>query len=316
MAKTDNPLKRLFSDFSTDFGFCKLGDQVSSVRPTNIALLPSEEEIRADEIFDVTLTDGRVLNLHIDFQGVRSHRPMPWRVLDYISRIAETYHRDVCTVVIYVGNGAGSNDKGRHQVKCSDGKVILSWRYRVIHLWKMKAEKLLKLNRPALLALIGQTQIDDPKKLLPQVVKRLRAVADDEMRGRLFTALLALMNDKEMIDMIERMIARDNLLLDTPYIRRWREEGFKDGLEEGFEDGLEKGLEKGLKKGRTEGSVSARHRDLLDVLMLRFEPSLPFYQEIEEGLSTITNEKNLKTLLTTAVQSEDLTAFKNVMDNL
>ncbi|MDM8563978.1 hypothetical protein QUF54_11560, partial [Candidatus Marithioploca araucensis] len=223
-----------------------------------------------------------------------------------------TYHRDVCSVVIYVGNGAGSNDKGEHQVKCSDGEIILSWRYRVIHLWKMKAEKLLKLNRPALLALIGQTQIDNPKKLLPQVVKRLRAVADDEMRGRLFTALLALMNDKEMIDMIERMIARDNLLLDTPYIRRWREEGFKDGLEEGFEDGLEKGL----KKGRTEGSVSARHRDLLDVLMLRFEPSLPVYHEIEEGLSTITNERNLKTLLTTAVQSEDLTVFKNVMDNL
>ena len=312
MAETDNPLKRLFSDFSTDFAIWLLGDQISSVRPTNIALLPSEEEIRADEIFDVTLTDGRILNLHIDFQGIRSHRPMRWRVLDYISRIAETYHRDVCSVVIYVGNGAGNDDKGRHQIKCSDGKVILSWRYRVIHLWKLKAEKLLKLNRPALLALIGQTQIDNPRKVLPQVVKRLRAVADDEMRGRLFTALLALINDKEMINMIERMIARDNLLLDTPYIRRWREEGFKDGLEEGFEDGLEKGL----KKGRTEGSVSARHRDLLDVLMLRFEPSLPVYHEIEEGLSTITNERKLKALLTTAVQSEDLTAFKNVMDNL
>jgi len=116
--------------------------------------------------------------------------------------------------------------------------------------------------------------------------------------------------------MIERMIARDNLLLDTLYIRRWREEGFKDGLEEGFEDGLEKGRKDGLEKGRTEGSVIARHRDLLDVLMLRFEPSLPVYHEIEEGLSTITNEKKLKTLLTMAVQSSDFMAFKNVMDNL
>ncbi len=308
MAETDNPLKRLFSDFSTDFAIWLLGDQVSSVRPTNIALLPSEEEIRADEIFDVTLNDGRILNLHIDFQGIRSHRPMRWRVLDYISRIAETYHRDVCSVVIYVGKGAGSDDKGRHQIKCSDGKVILSWRYRVIHLWKMKAEKLLKLNRPALLALIGQTEVDNPHKLLPQVVKRLRAVADDEMRGRLFTALLALMTDKEMINMIDRMIARDNLLLDTPYIRRWRDEGFKDGRDEGFEDGLEKGLKK--------GEIIARRRTLLEVLASRFEPPLPFYQEMEEQLSTVTNEKKLKTLLTTAVQSEDLTAFKNVMDNL
>ncbi len=304
MAETDNPLKRLFSDFSTDFAIWLLGDQVASVRPTNIALLPSEDEIRADEIFDVTLTDGRILNLHIDFQGIRSHRPMPWRVLDYISRIAETYRRDVCSVVIYVGNGAGTNDKGRHQVKCSDGKVILSWRYRVIHLWKMKAEKLLKLNRPALLALIGQTQVDNPQKVLPQVVKRLRAVADDEMRGRLFTALLALMTDQEMIDMIESMIARDNLLLDTPYIRRWRNEGFKEGREDGREE------------GRKEGLVLGRRRTLLEVLASRFELPLPVYQEIEERVSTLNNEKKLKTLLTTAVQSEDLTAFKNVMDNL
>ncbi len=104
--------------------------------------------------------------------------------------------------------------------------------------------------------------------------------------------------------MIERMIAKDNLLLDTPYIRRWRDEGFEEGLE------------KGLKTGRTEGSVIARHRDLLDVLRLRFEHSLPVYHEIEEGLSTITNENKLKTLLTMAVLSSDLTAFKNVIDNL
>jgi predicted transposase YdaD len=308
MAETDNPLKRLFSDFSTDFAIWLLGDQVSSVRPSNIALLPSEEEIRADEVFEVTLTDGRILNLHIDFQGITSHRPMPWRVLDYISRIAETYRREVCSVVIYVGKGAGSNDNGRHQVKCSDGKVVLSWRYRVIHLWKMKAEKLLRLNRPALLALIGQTQIDNPDKLLPKVVNRLREVKDDETRGRLFTALLALMTDKEMIDMIERMIARDNLLLDTPYIRRWRDQGFKEGLEEG--------LDKGFQKGRVEGSLIATRRALLDVLTSRFDPTLSFYKKIEEGLSTITNERKLRTLLTAAAQSEDLTAFKSVMDNL
>ncbi|RKZ86433.1 MAG: hypothetical protein DRR19_14950 [Candidatus Parabeggiatoa sp. nov. 1] len=121
MAETDNQLKKLFSDFSIDFAIWLLGDQVSSVRPSNIALLPSEEEIRADEVFEVTLTDWRILNLHIDFQGITSHRPMSWRVLDYISRIAETYRRDVCSVVIYIGKGAGSNDNGRHQVKCSDG---------------------------------------------------------------------------------------------------------------------------------------------------------------------------------------------------
>jgi len=140
----------LFSDFSTDFAIWLLGNQVLSVHPTNTALLSSNEEIRADEVFEVTLNDGRIVNLHIDFQGISSHRSMSWRVLDYISRIAETYHHDVCSVVIYVGKNAGNDDNGKHQIKCSNGKVVLSWNYRVIHLWKMKAEKLLKLNRPGL----------------------------------------------------------------------------------------------------------------------------------------------------------------------
>ncbi len=149
MAKTDNPLKRLSSDFITDFATWLLGDNVLTVRPSNTALLPSEEEIRADEVFDVTLKKGPPITLHIDFQGRRIRRPMRWRVLDYMSRLAETYDIDVCSVVIYVGKGAGSTDKGRHQVRCA-GKVVLSWRYRVIHLWKMKARELIFWKRGGL----------------------------------------------------------------------------------------------------------------------------------------------------------------------
>ncbi|RKZ93174.1 MAG: hypothetical protein DRR19_01910 [Candidatus Parabeggiatoa sp. nov. 1] len=102
MAKTDNPLKRLSSDFITDFATWLLGDNVLTVRPSNTALLPSEEEIRADEVFDVTLKKGPPITLHIDFQGRRIRRPMRWRVLDYMSRLAEAYDIDVCSVVIYV----------------------------------------------------------------------------------------------------------------------------------------------------------------------------------------------------------------------
>jgi predicted transposase YdaD len=115
------------------------------------------------------------------------------------------------------------------------------------------------------------------------------------------------MRDQEMIDMIERMIAKDNLLLDTPYIRKWREEGRDEGRKEGRDEGRDEGIK--------EGSVIAHRRDLLDVLALRFEPALPLYQELEEGLSTVTNDKKLKTLLIAAVQSEDLAAFQSVMGN-
>ncbi|RKZ86432.1 MAG: hypothetical protein DRR19_14945 [Candidatus Parabeggiatoa sp. nov. 1] len=115
------------------------------------------------------------------------------------------------------------------------------------------------------------------------------------------------MTDPEMIDMIERMIAKDNLLLDTPYIRKWREEGRKEGRDEGREEGRDEGIKEGL--------LITRRRTLLEVLASRFEPALPLYQEIEDGLSTVSNEKMLKSLLIAAVQSEDLAAFQSVMGN-
>ncbi len=42
------------------------------------------------------------------------------------------------------------------------------------------------------------------------------------MRGRLFTKLMALMNDEEMVNMLENLIEKDELLMDTPFLRRIR----------------------------------------------------------------------------------------------
>ena len=45
--------------------------------------------VRTDTVFRVTLADGRVILLHVEFQGRRSERPMPLRMLDYISRLTQ-----------------------------------------------------------------------------------------------------------------------------------------------------------------------------------------------------------------------------------
>jgi hypothetical protein len=89
----------------------------------------------------------------------------------------------------------------------------------------MHAEELLAVGRPALLALVGQTQMESPESLLPDVVARLRNVPDPERRGRLLAALTALIPEEAMIAMVERLIDREELLLDTPFLRRIREEG-------------------------------------------------------------------------------------------
>jgi hypothetical protein len=149
----------------------------------------------------------------------------------------------------------------------------------------MQAEEFVAVGRPALLALIGQTHIERPDVLLPQIVTHIRNVSDAEMRGRLLTALVALISQEEMIAMVERLLEEDGLLLDTPYLRRMR----------------------------AEGALMARRQSILDVLRLRFDPPVSVYQQFERYLDTITDEAQLEKLLAVAVRGENLVDFQTVM---
>ena len=227
MAATDHPLKRLVSLFINDFAAWLLHSPVREARPLNVEL--PADILATDQVFRVTLADGRDLVLHLEFQGRRSHPPMPWRMLEYMPRLAVTYRLPLWSVVFYVGAGAGVDDTGRHEIQGPAAVAPLIWHYQVVHLWQMPAEDLLALDQPALLALVGQTRLDRPAVVLPAVVARLRQVPDAEARGRLLTALLALLPQGEMVTMVEKLLEDETLLLDTPYLRRLREEGRQEG---------------------------------------------------------------------------------------
>ncbi|MCG8346307.1 MAG: hypothetical protein MI924_00820, partial [Chloroflexales bacterium] len=121
MAVTDHPLKRLVALAAVDFATWFLGAEVQQVEPRTIQLTANPEPIDTDQVLLVTLADGREALLHLEFQGPGSHKPMPWRMLDYMSRLVQTY-RDLPlqSVVLYLG-GAGRTDTGQHQVVGLDG---------------------------------------------------------------------------------------------------------------------------------------------------------------------------------------------------
>jgi predicted transposase YdaD len=323
MADTDSPLKQLFSAFITDFAAWLLQADVHAAYPLTIEL--PAETLAADQIFHVTLADGHVLVLHIEFQGRTSHQPMEWRLLEYMTRLAHTHRLDLWSVVLYVGRGAGAGDTGHYQVNGPDGTPTLAWRYGVVRLWQMHAEELLAVGRPALLALVGQTQMESPETVLPDVVARLRNVPDPERRGRLLAALTALIPEEAMIAMVERLIDREELLLDTPFLRRIREEGRQEGREEGRQEaraagyaegraaGLHTGLAEGHTVGRVEGILAARRHSILDVLVVRFDPPSSVYQQIERQIETLTDEAHLAQLLAAATRLESVAAFQAVL---
>ena len=262
--------------------------------------------VRTDTVFRVTLADGRVTLLHIEFQGRRSERPMPLRMLDYISRLTqqEQGRSNLCSAVLYVGDGAGIDDKGTHQIDCHDQALTLAWRYRVIRLWQMTAEELLALDRPALLTLIGQTRIEEPGRVLPQVLKIIGQTPDAKDRSRLFAALTSLMRDEEILKMAEKLAeAMDRgLMMDTPLLRRIRKEGWAAGVEEGRAEGQT--------QGQAEGLLEA----ILDVIAARLELSVLDYRGLERRLSTVSDVDRLRGLLQAAIQASDVADFEQALD--
>jgi predicted transposase YdaD len=313
MDTTDSPLKRLVSTFITDFAAWLTEAEVRAAYPLPNEL-PGEARV-VDQVFHVTLADGRALVLHIEFQGRGSYPPMRWRMLEYMARLAQTHRLDLWSVVLYVGRGVGARDTGYYQVNGPDDTPTLTWRYRIIRLWQMPAEDLLAAGRPALLALVGQTQIAQPAVLLPQVVTRLRSVPDIDMRGRLLADMVALLSDQETVDMVEKLLDREELLLDTPFLRRIREEGREEGRQEGREEGRQAAREaaREAREAREAGRVEGRRHSILEALALRFDPPVSVYQQVERYLANVTDESRLEALFAVAVRGESLADFQAAM---
>jgi predicted transposase YdaD len=308
MAKTDHPLKRLITFTITEFASWFLGAEVRSVVPVPIEQTMTPDPIRSDLVFLVTLADGRTVLLHIEFQGRTSYRPVHLRLLDYMSRLAINERPDMLvSLVLYVGHGAGRHDNGQYQVAGLDGHPALHWHYQVLRLWEMDAKELLELDRPELLPLVGQTHMEQPAQVLPQVVARLRDVPEREARGRLLTELLALITDTEVLTMTEQLIEmEEDVLIDSPYLRRIREQGVMQGLEQGREEGFERGMAQGHKV--------ALRENILDALSERFNPPVKMYRAIEQAVGSLNDEKTLRSLFTTVLRVETVEEFRQVVE--
>ena len=310
MATTDNPLKRLIYTFINDFAPWFLGTDIQSVHPLNVEL-PAQADLRVDQAFRVTMPTGTESILHVEFQGDGSHRPMKWRMLEYMCRFAETYKIDVCSVVMYLGQGVGERDKGDHQVLCPEGRLSLHWRYRVIRLWQIKAKDLLNLNSPALTTLIGQTQIEQPEESLPLAVQQIQSVEDEIDRGNLLSLLQSLIQTEELSQMVQKLIEEEAFLMDTPFLRRIRDEGRKEGLK-----AVEISRKEGLNEGRKEGQLITQRNNIFQALVLRFDPLTSVSLHIQKQLLLVTELDNLEALFELAIQGDTLEPFQTKLNEI
>jgi len=282
MAQTDSPLKDLVESNITDFAVWLLKTEVIAVDALNVEF--PGQDARVDRLFRVLLADGRKVFLHTEFQGRSSHEPVRFRMLDYITRIVRTERElRLHSVVFYIGEGVGALDSGDHQIDGFDGQPTVRWRYQVIHLWKIKAEELVALNRPGLSALVGLTQMDNPTTILPKVVEQIQAVPNAEVRRHLLAGLIALIEDQEIIYMIRKMVKEEGLLMNTPFLREVR--------------------------------TDARRSDVVNAIAWRYDPPLSVYQKIEQDMAAITDDETLMMLHKAVIQTEDFKEFQKLLND-
>ncbi|MFZ1508098.1 MAG: hypothetical protein WAV74_15070 [Anaerolineae bacterium] len=334
MPDTDNPLKNLILTYKETFAEWLMGKRLRSVRTLTIELPASRQ--RSDLLFEAVSEDNDVGLLHIELQGKRSAAPMPWRMVDYMSRTArhEWGRRapqgslKLQSVVIYVGKGAGAGDNGGYTIVNFAGQASLTWRYDVIRLWELDAEEVLQLDKPALLALVGQMRMAEPERIVPAVLDKIAAIPDGGQRNELLTALINLIGDEGVLKMIERMI--DVELLDTPYLRRIRqqswekgvhegrregvEEGRREGVEEGRREGVDEGRRKGVEEGRREGVEEGLRAAVLAAISTRFNPQVRAYQPLEQRLRQIHDVSTLSHLLEIALTANALDEFQSQVE--
>ncbi|NJN65756.1 MAG: hypothetical protein HC884_03105 [Chloroflexaceae bacterium] len=111
----------------------------------------------------------------------------------------------------------------------------------------------------------------------------------------------------------EWLVLEDELLGETPLLRRFRQER-EEGREEGRLEGQEEGRLKGRLEGQEEGRLTARQEAIVDMVRARFHPTEAEVREVEAALTTITSEARLRALLLVGMEADTLAVFRGALE--
>jgi hypothetical protein len=131
---------------------------------------------------------------------------------------------------------------------------------------------------------MGLMRIQQPEITLPKMVERLQTEPNLVKRQNLFNALLALMGNEEYLAMLEKLVDSNDLLLDTPFLRRIR----------------------------NQTKVEA----ILRAVIVRLNPPVQLYQDIENKISVIKESEKLDALFTAALTTDSIEVFTTILSEL
>ncbi len=223
MAATDNPLKRLFKSFLKDFTEWLIAEPIQSIRQSDIELPVGA--LRTDQVFTITLANGEEVPFHIEFEAKDDTEVMKWRMLSYISRIAESTKQPVRSAVLYL-NKKGRDDTGEHRL----GSI--RWSYKVIRVEEIEAREFLESSSPAMWALSALARRKEPEKEAFEAVDKIKQKADNKDKTKLLELFLILLHDERLVEMIQEQLEKEDYLMNSPFLQKVRAEEREEAIDQ------------------------------------------------------------------------------------
>jgi predicted transposase YdaD len=257
----DGVMKRLVGGYAKHFSRWLAGEAVF-VRALDIEL--KNQHLFADALLEVLL-HGMPALLHIEFQTYDDPE-MEMRLLEYNVLASRQYrHLPVYSYVIYLRK-AGRIVESPFVRTFPNGEEIHRFFYRIIKLWEIPAEAVLKTGWIGILPLVTLT--DGGKQ--PEVVR--------EMIDRLVSA--------QEYDLLAISEVVGGLAFTTGPELEWfkrRFSMFQDILRESpiYQEIMEQGLE----KGREEGRIREQREMLIRLVQLRFPELLALARQQAHGIT-------------------------------
>jgi predicted transposase YdaD len=296
MPKYDITLKRLTDSFAADYVRFALGIQRFAMEVLDVEKVDKELPMLLREVdFAAKIKVEEEFVLLMEFQTVW-REDLPERMLGYTWRLFEKYRLPVNPFLILLREGG--KPRGSLETKVL-GRRVFHFDFTVIPVWEMEAKEVVNEKLAGLYPLLPLMKWGEPVgRVLERVQELITAeVEERERRADAYVALKVLSGIKYPIEVVEKILRRRDIMIESPV----------------YEQILKEGREEGREKGREEGRRESLKNDILAVLEVRFQ-IVPHV--IEQDIQGIDGLRQLGILHKKAVVVNDVDEFRQFLERI
>ena len=269
--------------------------------------------LRVDRVYLIK-HKGRKKIAHLEFES-GPNNDMAARLLDYHGYLYRKYKLPVKSVIVYPFPTKMAEPPLREVDE--DGE-ILTFHFRVLPLWQLKAEQYLNEHAIVMYALLPTMEgVNAPllHKAIDEMVEYYQG--DDTRLAQEFRWMGIVirrgisMSRTDKREIQERLNMWDDLMEKDPKMRKIRKESEAKGRTEGLKEGVEKGLKEGVEKGLKEGMAEGLRNAIVTTIRVRF-PDLT--ELAQERVAQVSKPEKLNLLMGQIVIAPDENVIRLLLD--